>query len=75
MPRIPAPPLPKPLKPRPKRPGQDAENGALNPVEAGITVVDWLDERTSLSPAVRWLMWRKVPRGVNWAYTLGSATL
>ena len=20
-------------------------------------------------------MWRKVPRGVNWAYTLGSATL
>ena len=75
MPRIPPPPLPKPLKPRPKRPGQDATDGAASPVEAGTTVVDWLDERTALSPGLRWLMWRKVPRGINWAYTLGSATL
>lgn len=43
--------------------------------EAGITVVDWLDERTSLSPGLRWMMFRKVPKGINWAYTLGSATL
>jgi menaquinol-cytochrome c reductase cytochrome b subunit len=75
MPKLPAPPLPKILQPRPKRPGEPSDAGALNPVEAGITVVDWLDERTALSPGLRWLMWRKVPRGINWAYTLGSATL
>src|ERR1700756_1933548 len=76
MPKIPAPPLPKFLQPKPKRPGQ---NGALSPIEAaeeaGLTVVDWLDERTSLSPGIRWMLFRKVPKGINWAYTLGSATL
>ena len=43
--------------------------------ESGLTVVDWLDERTQLSPGLRWMMFRKVPRGINWAYTLGSATM
>ena len=78
MPRLPAPPLPKGLRPRPKPPGDD--NGAgvadsLDPLEAGVTAVDWIDERTSLTPVGRWLLFRKVPRGVNWYYTLGSATL
>jgi ubiquinol-cytochrome c reductase cytochrome b subunit/menaquinol-cytochrome c reductase cytochrome b subunit len=74
MPRLPAPPLPKILQPKPKRPGQD--NGpAVDPVEAGITVVDWIDQRTSMSGGVRWLLFRKVPRGVNWFYTLGSAVM
>src|ERR1700704_4402613 len=74
MPKLPAPPLPKALQPRPKRPGEQ-NGGPSPPIEAGITVVDWLDERTSLSPGIRWLLFRKVPRGINWAYTLGSATL
>jgi menaquinol-cytochrome c reductase cytochrome b subunit len=70
-------PLPKLLKrPAPPSPGQEAP---LHPVdaatEAGLTVVDWIDERTQLSQGLRWLMFRKVPRGINWAYTLGSATL
>ena len=43
--------------------------------EAGVTVVDWIDERTSLSGATRWILFRKVPAGTNWAYTLGSGTL
>jgi ubiquinol-cytochrome c reductase cytochrome b subunit/menaquinol-cytochrome c reductase cytochrome b subunit len=77
MPRIPAPPLPKALRPSPKRPGES--NGEVTqypaPLEAGVTVVDWLDERTQLSGGLRWLLFRKVPRGINWAYTLGSATL
>ena len=77
MPRLPAPPLPKILQPKPKKPGDNASG--LSPVEGaidgGITAVDWIDERTSLSPTVRWLLFRKVPRGTNWAYTLGSATL
>ena len=76
MPRLPAPPLPKILKPKPGKPGENGQNGsALDPVEAGITAVDWIDERTSLSPGIRWLLFRKVPRGINWYYTLGSATL
>src|SRR5436305_12625371 len=75
MPRLPAPPLPKILQPKPRKPGQPGENGLLDPVEGGITAVDWIDERTSLSPALRWILFRKVPPGTNWAYTLGSATL
>jgi quinol-cytochrome oxidoreductase complex cytochrome b subunit len=43
--------------------------------EAGIGVVDWVDERTSLSGGLRWIMFRKVPKGTNWYYTLGSATM
>src|ERR687886_1497060 len=75
--KLPAPPLPRTLTPSPKRPGQG--NGAVKTSdvakEAGITVVDWLDERTSLTGPARWLMFRKVPKGTNWFYTLGSATL
>jgi len=40
-----------------------------------VTAVDWVDERTSLSGGARWLMFRKVPRGTNWFYTLGSASM
>jgi menaquinol-cytochrome c reductase cytochrome b subunit len=43
--------------------------------EASVTVVDWLDERTSISGGARWLLFRNVPKGTNWYYTLGSATL
>ena len=75
MPRLPAPPLPKILRPKPGRPGASPDQSLLDPVEAGISAVDWIDERTSLSPGLRWLLFRKVPRGTNWAYTLGSATM
>jgi menaquinol-cytochrome c reductase cytochrome b subunit len=79
MPRLklPAPPLPKKLTPSPKRPGEG--NGDAKPTdaakEAGITVVGWVDERTSLTGPARWLMFRKVPKGTNWFYTLGSGTM
>jgi ubiquinol-cytochrome c reductase cytochrome b subunit/menaquinol-cytochrome c reductase cytochrome b subunit len=77
MPKLPAPPIPGGLKPKPKRPGEG--NGKPKPqdvaAEAGIHAVDWVDERTSLSGGLRWLMFRKVPKGTNWFYTLGSATL
>ena len=77
MPKLPAPPLPSALKPQPKRPGEG--NGKPKPhetaAEAGIHAVDWVDERTSLSGGLRWLLFRKVPKGTNWFYTLGSATL
>ena len=57
----------------------DGEGRKAGPVdqakEAGISAVDWVDERTSLSGALRWTMFRKVPKGTNWFYTLGSATM
>jgi quinol---cytochrome c reductase cytochrome b subunit, bacillus type len=73
--RLPVPPIPDALNPRPGRPGTK-RNGPLDTAgEAGTTVVDWVDERTSLSGAARWMMFRKVPKGVNWFYTLGSASM
>ena len=75
--KLPLPPIPPGLRPPPPRPG-DPDSGQT-PIdkarEAGISAVDWVDERTSLSGGARWLMFRKVPRGTNWFYTLGSATM
>jgi menaquinol-cytochrome c reductase cytochrome b subunit len=76
MPRLPKPPLPPSLTPRPRRPGQVERVKPLDQaMEAGTSAVDWVDERTSLSGALRWTLFRKVPKGTNWFYTLGSATL
>ena len=76
-PRLPAPPIPDQLKSAPQRAGEgDGKKSALDHgVEAGVSAVDWIDERTSLSGGLRWMMFRKVPKGTNWFYTLGSATM
>jgi menaquinol-cytochrome c reductase cytochrome b subunit len=74
--KLPLPPIPDQLKPAPRRPGQPRNGGPLDAAkEAGISAVDWVDERTSLTGGARWLMFRKVPKGTNWFYTLGSATM
>src|SRR3954467_5040487 len=74
--KLPAPPVPDPLKPAPRRPEEPPPEGPLESAkEGGKAVVDWLDERTSLSGGARWMMFRKVPKGTNWFYTLGSATM
>ena len=74
--KLPLPPVPTALQPKPRRPGEDAPAKPLEQAkEAGIHTVDWIDERTSLSGVARWVMFRKVPKGTNWFYTLGSATL
>jgi quinol-cytochrome oxidoreductase complex cytochrome b subunit len=76
MPRFRVPTRPAALQPKPKAPGSDAPPTRVEQAaEGGIHVVDWIDERTSLSGGLRWLMFRKVPKGTNWFYTLGSATL
>jgi menaquinol-cytochrome c reductase cytochrome b subunit len=75
MPKL-MPPLPKALRPKPPRPGERQRVGPLDVAkESGISAVDWIDERTSLSGGLRWVMFRKIPKGTNWFYTLGSATL
>ena len=72
--------------PRTKPSGEPAENGRPKKpsaktratdvaAEKGISTIDWIDERTSLSGGARWMMFRKIPRGTNWFYTLGSASL
>ena len=77
MPKIPAPPVPGALQPKPKRPGK--VYGPQTPAEHGhegaASAIGWIDERTSLSGGARWMMFRKVPKGTNWFYTLGSATM
>jgi menaquinol-cytochrome c reductase cytochrome b subunit len=74
--KLPAPPVPDQLKPTPRRPDAPPKQGPLDTAkEAGISAVGWVDERTSLSGGARWMMFRKVPKGTNWFYTLGSATM
>jgi menaquinol-cytochrome c reductase cytochrome b subunit len=73
------------LRPRPRRPGDgpsrdggDGANGSMlrqQALEAPVSVVGWLDERSGISPFLRGFMYRKVPKGTNWFYTLGSATM
>jgi menaquinol-cytochrome c reductase cytochrome b subunit len=75
------------LRPTPPRPGRNGPNGPNGPaaaaqpgvkektVEGAAGVVGWLDERTGTTPFLRYLVYRKVPKGTNWFYTLGSATL
>jgi ubiquinol-cytochrome c reductase cytochrome b subunit/menaquinol-cytochrome c reductase cytochrome b subunit len=84
------PPIPKFLRPSPPRPGKgsNGRNGAGDggvstaaptvkdrAEEATASTVGWLDERSGLSPFLRGFLYRKVPKGTNWYYTLGSATM
>jgi quinol-cytochrome oxidoreductase complex cytochrome b subunit len=74
--KLPKPPVPSALQPKPPRPGEAEKVGPVGQArEAGIGAIDWIDERTSLSSALRWTMFRKVPKGTNWFYTLGSASM
>ncbi len=85
--RLPAPPRPRFLRPAPPRPGRNGPNGRNaapetqkptakdTAVEGAASAIGWLDERTGATPFTRYMLYRKVPKGVNWFYTLGSATL
>jgi quinol-cytochrome oxidoreductase complex cytochrome b subunit len=73
--KLPAPPIPDKLKPAPRRPDHEHVKPGELAKEAGISAADWVDERMAVSGGLRWLLFRKVPKGTNWFYTLGSATL
>jgi len=72
------------MKPTPPRPGANGNgaNGAGGPAKAaeaakegGISALGWVDERAGASPMLRAFLYRKTPKGLNWFYTLGSATM
>ena len=44
-------------------------------LEVPIATLGWIDERTGAGPFLRGFLFRKVPKGTNWYYTLGSATM
>ena len=47
---------------------QQLETVALYPL-------DWVEERSGLVGYTKWFLFRKVPRDVSWAQTLGAASL
>jgi menaquinol-cytochrome c reductase cytochrome b subunit len=69
-------PLPQALK-KPAGPGADGNAAGPGSAirEAPADLVGWLDERTGGSSFLTGMLYRKVPKGTNWFYTLGSATL
>jgi menaquinol-cytochrome c reductase cytochrome b subunit len=74
--RIPKPPLPGRRKPPPPH---ERTNGEVTvkdqAAEVGTGIVGWVDERTGVGGFTKGMLFRKVPKGTNWFYTLGSATL
>jgi quinol-cytochrome oxidoreductase complex cytochrome b subunit len=53
-----------------------AKSARRQQVEAAVTYpLDWIEERSGLVGAVRYFLFRNVPRDTNWFHTLGSATL
>jgi quinol-cytochrome oxidoreductase complex cytochrome b subunit len=78
--KLPKPPLPAALR-RPAKPGEGngrpASNGnrGQQALDVGAGVLGWVDERAGGQTFLTGMLYRKVPRGTNWYYTLGSATL
>jgi menaquinol-cytochrome c reductase cytochrome b subunit len=70
--------IPAPLR-RPARPGEGNGANGASPLdrakEVPVDVAGWVDERTGGSSFLTAMLYRKVPKGTNWFYTLGSATL
>src|SRR5215210_5083436 len=66
---------------KPAKPGENGARGnGANPTierlkEAPVDLVGWVDERTAATPFLTGMLLRKVPKGTNWFYTLGSATM
>jgi len=68
-----------------RRPGEPGENGAngdgagarvaAGAKDAPADLLGWMDERSGASGMLTGMLFRKVPKGTNWLYTLGSATL
>ncbi|MGN6216962.1 MAG: cytochrome b [Solirubrobacterales bacterium] len=58
----------------PPRPTHGERLGSMAK-EAPIDALGWVDQRLAASGFLTGMLYRKVPKGTNWFYTLGSATL
>ena len=67
--------VPGATPPRPGTPAAEPRTVKTNASEAAVSALGWLDERTAISGTGRWVMFRKVPKGTNWFYTLGTSTM
>ncbi|OJU95943.1 MAG: hypothetical protein BGO23_10255 [Solirubrobacterales bacterium 67-14] len=63
----------KPAKPG--RMSQAKDLGVHHGTQAGIDVAGWVDSRVNATGIFTAMMSRHVPKGTNWFYTLGSATM
>src|SRR5689334_9826680 len=68
-------PAPADLKTSPPERPSDAQRLGDRAKEAPVDVLAWVDQRTAASGFLTGMLYRKVPKGTNWFYTLGSATL
>ncbi|MEX2106972.1 MAG: cytochrome b N-terminal domain-containing protein [Solirubrobacterales bacterium] len=66
---------PADLKSSPPERQTDVQRLTEKAVEAPVDVLAWVDQRTGASGILTGMLFRKVPKGTNWFYTLGSATL
>ena len=80
--------IPPPLR-KPGKPGQNGNRNGATPngdgkeksvvgeklKEAPVDLIGWVDERSGATPFLTGMLLRKVPKGTNWFYTLGSATM
>jgi len=68
-------PAPANLKDEPPQPPSEADRFVEGATEGAKDVVGWVDQRTGATGFLTGMLYRKVPKGTNWYYTLGSATL
>jgi ubiquinol-cytochrome c reductase cytochrome b subunit/menaquinol-cytochrome c reductase cytochrome b subunit len=68
-------PAPSDLKTAPPERQSDLQRLTNKAAEAPVDVLAWVDQRTAASGFLTGMLFRKVPKGTNWFYTLGSAVL
>jgi menaquinol-cytochrome c reductase cytochrome b subunit len=66
---------PADLKTSPPERQTDLQRLTNKAAEAPVEVLAWVDQRTAASGFLTGMLFRKVPKGTNWFYTLGSAVL
>src|SRR6478672_8596274 len=66
---------PADLKSSPPERPSDAQRLTDRAKESPDDVLAWVDQRTAASGFLTGMLYRKVPKGTNWFYTLGSAAL
>ncbi len=68
-------PAPHDLKESPPEQRTPTKKAAQKTKDVPLDVVGWVDQRTGVTGFLTGMLYRKVPKGTNWFYTLGSATL